>query len=60
MLTVLAESGTGITQGLSDFSDVMTSVVSIITGNAVLMTIFCGGLLAVGARVFKRIKRAVK
>lgn len=62
MITVLAESGvtSGITQGLSDFSDVMTSVVGIITGNAVLMTIFCGGLLAVGARVFKRIKRAVK
>lgn len=60
MITVLAESGTGITQGLSSFGDVMTSVVGIITDNAVLMTIFCGGLLAVGAKVFKRIKRAVK
>lgn len=62
MLTVLATSGTPsvMETGLSDFADVMTSVVGIITGNAVLMTIFCGGLLAVGAKVFKRIKRAVK
>ena len=46
--------------GLSNFADVLTSVVSIISNNEVLMTMFCGGLLVVGAKVFKRIKNAVK
>lgn len=51
---------TSITTALSDFSSVMTSLVSIITGNAILLTMFAGGLLTVGAKVFKRIKNAVK
>ena len=49
-----------ITSALGDFSTVMTSVVSIITGNAILYTMFAGGLLAVGAKVFKRIKNSVR
>lgn len=46
--------------GLTNFADVLTAVVGIIEDNAVLMTMFCGGLLVVGAKVFKRIKNAVK
>ena len=46
--------------GLTNFSSVMTSLVGIIEGNTVLMTMFCGGLLSVGAYVFKRIKNAVR
>lgn len=45
---------------LTDFTSVMTSLTGIITGNAILFTMFAGGLLAVGAKVFKRIKNAVK
>lgn len=48
-----------ITTALTDFSSVMSSLVSIITGNAILFTMFAGGLLTVAARVFKRIKNAV-
>ena len=44
---------------LTNFADVMTKMVGIVTGNEVLYTIL-GGLVAVVARVFKRIKRAVK
>lgn len=45
---------------LSNFGDVMTSIVGIITDNNILFTMFAGGLLVVGARVFKKIKNAVK
>ena len=45
---------------LTNITSVMTSVVGIITGNEILMTMFAGGLLVVGAKVFKRIKNAVK
>lgn len=45
---------------LTNFTSVLTSLVGIITDNAILFTMFAGGLLAVGAKVFKRIKNAVK
>lgn len=45
---------------LSDMTDVLSTVAGIITGNTILYTIFAGGLLVVGAKVFKRIKNAVK
>ena len=60
MINVLAESGVSISSALSDFTSVLTSVVSVITGNAILLTMFAGGLLAVGAKVFKKIKSASK
>ena len=49
-----------VASALTDFGTVMTNVVSIITGNAIIFTMFAGGLLTVGAKVFKRIKNAVK
>lgn len=45
---------------LTDFGSVMTNMIGIITDNAVLYTLLAGGLVAAAARVFKRIKRAVK
>ena len=45
---------------LTNIESVLTSVTTIITGNDILMTMFAGGLLVVGAKVFKRIKNAVK
>lgn len=45
---------------LENFVTVMTNLVDIIEGNAILMTMFAGGLLTVAAKVFKRIKNAVK
>ena len=44
---------------LANMSSVLTTVATIITGNEILFTMFAGGLLVVGARVFKRIKNAV-
>ena len=54
------EGGISISSALTDFGSVMTELVSIITGNAILLTMFAGGLLAVGAKVFKKIKNSVK
>lgn len=51
---------TALEAALANFADVLTRVVGTITDNTILMTMFAGGLLAVGAKVFKRIKRAAK
>ena len=45
---------------LTNFGTVMSQVVDIITDNDILFTMFAGGLLVVGAKVFKKIKNAVK
>ncbi len=49
-----------IASALSNMSTVLTSVAGIITGNEIMFTMFAGGLLVVGAKVFKKIKNAVK
>lgn len=57
---VVLDTATAITSGLANMSDVLTSVVGTITDNVILSTMFTGGLLIVGAKVFKRIKNASK
>ena len=49
-----------LSTAITNIESVMTSVSGIITGSTILMTMFAGGLLVVGAKVFKRIKNAVK
>lgn len=60
MYSILAESGVSISSALTDFTSVLTSVIGVVTGNPILLTMFAGGLLAVGAKVFKKIKNASK
>lgn len=57
MYNVLATSGVS---GLSDFVSTLGEITTVITGSAVLSAMFAGGLLVVAAKVFKRIKNAVK
>lgn len=45
-------------QALTDFGSVLTAVADFITDQEVLYTMFVGGLLVVGAKVFKKIKKA--
>lgn len=52
--------GPSISDMLTSFGTVMTSMIGIVTGNAVLYTMLAGGLVATAARVFKRIKNSVK
>ena len=49
-----------ISTALTNMGTVLGKVVDIITDNAIIYTMFAGGLLVVGAKVFKRIKNAVK
>lgn len=49
-----------LTTALTSFVSVMTQVWNVISGNEGLFVMFAGGCLAVGAKVFKKIKNAVK
>lgn len=49
-----------LTTALTSFVGVMTQVWNVISGNEGLFVMFAGGCLAVGARVFKKIKNAVR
>lgn len=44
---------------LTNFGTVLTTVATFISNNDIMMTMFAGGLLVVGARVFRKIKNAV-
>lgn len=57
---ILASSGTGLSDALTNMGSVLTEITSVITGNVILFTMFAGGLMVVGAKVFKRIKNASK
>lgn len=48
-----------LTTALTNIGTVMSTTVGIITDNAILMTMFAGGLIIVGAKVFKRLRRSV-
>ncbi len=52
--------GMTIVTALSSFGDVLTQVWGTISANEGLYVMFAGGCLAVGAKVFKKIKNAVK
>lgn len=52
--------GATLAGSLTDVTTVLTTVTDIITGSAILMTMFAAGLIGVGAKAFKAIKRAVK
>lgn len=49
-----------LTTALTTFGEVMGQVWSVISTNEGLFVMFAGGCIAVGARVFKKIKNAVK
>lgn len=50
----------GLTEYFDGFVDVLGRITTAITGSPVLMTMFCGSVLIIGAKVFKRIKNASK
>lgn len=52
--------GSTLASALTNMSSVLSTVVSTITGNVIMFTMFAGGLMVVGAKVFKRIKNASK
>lgn len=59
ILTV-GDAPVSFSTALSNFVDVLGEVSEFIGDSAILMTMFAGGLMVVGAKVFKRIKNSVK
>lgn len=45
---------------LTTIQTLVSSALSIITANTVLMVFFCGGLLGVGFRIIRQAKRAAR
>lgn len=62
MFSVLLSSGNSgsILNWLDEIALLLTKVTSIITGNAILMTLFCSSLVVMGAKVFKKIKGSAR
>lgn len=59
MYNILLEA-TSMADGLTNVGTMVSTVVTTITNNEVLMTLFCGSLLITGAKVFKKIKKAAR
>lgn len=51
---------TSLTTALTNVGSVVTAAVGIVTDNVILMTVFAGGLLAVGFKAIRWAKRAVR
>lgn len=54
---MLISAAPTISSSLTEISTVVTQALGIITDNAVLMVLFCGGLLGVGFKVIRQAKR---
>ena len=49
-----------MTEAFTIIGDLVTKGLGIITGNKILMTIFCGGLMGIGFKIISQAKRAAK
>lgn len=56
----MTETVITLSTALGSFVDVMGQTWEVISGNEGLMVMFAGGCLAVAAKVFKKLKNAVK
>lgn len=64
MVPIMLAEGTltwATVQGaLSDAFSLVTEAMNFIVGNSVFLVIFAAGLIPIGFRIFKKIKKAVK
>lgn len=51
---------TNVTDAFTQVGDVLSTGLSTITGNVVLMTALAAGLIPVGLRIFRKAKKAVR
>lgn len=58
-MAVMLEGNT-LSDALTNVSSVISTVTTTITGNSILFTLFAGGLVAMGAKLFRKIKNSVK
>ena len=54
------ESTVTLASALTNVGSVVTAAIGIVTNNAILMTVFAGGLLAVGFKAIRWAKKSVR
>lgn len=59
MLYLLGEtvSFTSVTQGVTDIMSVVSTLITTILGNPVLVALLAAGFVSIGLRIFRRMKR---
>lgn len=60
MLYLLGEAAsfTSVTQGVTDIMSVVTTMITTILGNPVLVALLAAGFVGVALKIFKRMKKA--
>lgn len=54
--SVVADGVLGMTDAVSSLMGVVSTVMTTITGNAVLMTFFCAGIVGIAIAVVKKLR----
>lgn len=53
-----AETSVSMSDALSGIFDIVPKCISVITGNAVMMTFFCAGVIGLAVGVIKKLKNS--
>lgn len=49
-----------VTTGVSDMMDIVSTMITTITGNAILTALLAAGFISVALKIFKKIKKAAR
>lgn len=60
MTTGSGASMTAISTGVSDMMDIVSVMITTITGNAILCALLAAGFITVALKIFKRVKKAAR
>lgn len=52
------EGATSMSNAVSDIFTIASSALTVVTGNSVLMTFFCAGIVGIGIGVVRKLKHA--
>lgn len=61
MILSLGNAGsemTAVTQGVTDIMSIVSTMITTITGNAILAALLAAGFVTVALKIFKRLKKA--
>lgn len=56
MSLLLADGALGMTDAVSSLMSVMSTVMTTITGNSILLTFFCAGIVGIAIGVVKKLR----
>lgn len=60
MATGSGASMTSVTQGVTDMMAIVATMITEITGNAILAALLAAGFITLALKIFKRIKKAAR